>query len=332
VVRGGKKLGGEQGAALIVVLWIFIFLFVVAFDFSVSVRDEATATQRFSDDAQGYYLALAAFEQGLYEMMHESSGATLEDAKRRGDLYDGEWREETRGDSIYRIRFIDEGGKINLNRVDESLLRRIFTHIGIEEPRLTILVDSIMDWRDPDDLHRLNGAENDYYRSLTPSYTAKNGLFDTVEDLLWVRGMTPEVFYGRAAAGDGAQSVPLKAIFTVDSPIDRVNLRTAPAEVIHALVGMPLEKARGFVEERKKLSDKTIGDLLPLLGIGAGDAMLRMFVFANPAVISLEAEGRPLNSPSARRVKGIVRTAGGGRRYELVRWLDREFALSQIEP
>ena len=32
--------------------------------------------------------------------------------------------------------------------------------------------------------------------ALKPSYTAKNGPFDTVEDLLWVRGMTPELFYG----------------------------------------------------------------------------------------------------------------------------------------
>ena len=55
--QSAGQLGDQRGVALIVVLWIFIFLFVVAFDFSASVREEAAAAQRFSDETQGYYLA-----------------------------------------------------------------------------------------------------------------------------------------------------------------------------------------------------------------------------------------------------------------------------------
>jgi general secretion pathway protein K len=318
----------DQGVALIVVLWIFIFLFAVAFNFSVAVREEASAAHRFSDDTQGYYLALAGFQQGLYDLMHQAAGINLEEFKQKGDLYDGQWREEKLGGGAYRMRFIDEGGKININRVDEGILRRVLANLGVEEPRRTILVDSIMDWRDADDLHRVNGAENDYYRSLTPGYTAKNGPFDTVEDLLWVRGMSADLFFGQREvdAADGLRRVGMKEIFTVDSPIDRVNLRTASAEVIHALMGMPLDKARAFIEERQKLSDKSIGDLLRLLGIGAQDAMLRMFVLTNPAVIALEAEGRQGDARFGRRVKGIVRTSGA-RGFELLRWVDRDVAV-----
>jgi hypothetical protein len=43
-------LSNQRGVALLVVLWIFIFLFVVAFDFSASVRDEASAAHRYGDD------------------------------------------------------------------------------------------------------------------------------------------------------------------------------------------------------------------------------------------------------------------------------------------
>ena len=241
------------------------------------------------------------------------------------------WHEEALGGGAFRVRWVDEGGKININRADEETLRRVFTNLGVEEPNKAILVDSIMDWRDPDDLHRASGAENEYYRSLTPPYTAKNGPFDTVEDLLWVRGMTAELFYGYGdAQGDraeNAQRAGLRAIFTVDSPIDRVNLRTASADVIHALTGIPLEKSRRFVDERKKLSDKTLADLLPLLGVGAGDAALQQFVFANPAVVTVEAEGRPAQSQLSRRVKGVVRAAGGGREFELMRWIDRDIGM-----
>lgn len=321
----------QRGVALLVVLWIFIFLLVVAFDFSASVREEATAAHRYSDETQGYYIALAGFERGVYEFLQQSTARDALATQKKADIFDGDWHEEALGGGAFRVRWVDEGGKININRADEETLRRVFTNLGIEEPNKAILVDSIMDWRDPDDLHRASGAENDYYRSLTPPYTAKNGPFDTVEDLLWVRGMTPELFYGYGdAQGDRAENTQragLREIFTVDSPIDRVNLRTASADVIHALTGIPLEKSRRFVDERKKLSDKTLADLLPLLGIGASDAALQQFVFANPAVVTVEAEGRPTESRLSRRVKGVVRAAGGGREFELMRWIDRDVGL-----
>jgi general secretion pathway protein K len=321
----------QRGVALLVVLWIFIFLLVVAFDFSTSVREEATAAHRYSDETQGYYIALAGFERGVYEFLQQSTGRDALGTQKKADIFDGDWNEEALGGGAFRVRWVDEGGKININRADEETLRRVFTNLGVEEPTKAVLVDSIMDWRDPDDLHRTSGAENEYYRSLNPSYTAKNGPFDTVEDLLWVRGMTPELFYGYGdAQGDraeNAQRAGLREIFTVDSPIDRVNLRTASADVIHALTGIPLEKSRRFVEERKKLSDKTLADLLPLLGVGANDAALQQFVFANPAVVTVEAEGRPAQSQLSRRVKGVVRAAGGGREFELMRWTDRDVGL-----
>ena len=320
----------QRGVALLIVLWIFIFLLVVAFDFSASVREEATAAHRYSEETQGYYIALAGFERGVYEFLQQSTGRDALGTQKKADIFDGDWHEEALGSGAFRVRWVDEGGKININRADEESLRRVFTNLGVEEPTKGILVDSIMDWRDPDDLHRMNGAENDYYRALKPSYTAKNGSFDTLEDLLWVRGMTPELFYGYRDTkdrGEKAERAGLREIFTVDSPIDRINLRTASAEVIHAVTGIPLEKTLRFVDERKKLSDKTLADLLPLLGIGANDAALQQFVFANPAVVTVEAEGRPTQSQLSRRVKGVVRAAGGGREFELVRWIDRDIRM-----
>ena len=321
---------GERGVALIVVLWIFIFLFVVAFEFSTAAREEASGAHRFNEEMEGYYLAVAGFERGLYTFLNQQSDAAAQPPAQKNDLFDGAWREENLGAGVFRVRLIDEGGKININRASEETLRRVFTHLGIEDARRGILVDSIMDWRDEDDLHRANGAENQHYLSLTPAYTVKNGPLDTVADLLWIRGMTRELFFGYSEAARSPDEPPrriaLRDIFTVDSPIDRVNLRTATAEIIHALTGIPLERCRAFVQERSKLAEKTLTDLLPLLGIGSGDAALQMFIFTNPSMVAVEAEGRSKDSRSPRRVTGIVRL-GGARGFELLRWLDRDTAL-----
>jgi len=328
------KLTDDGGVALIVVLWIFIFLFVVAFEFSTAAREEASGAHRFSDETQGYYLAVAGFERGLYDFLRQPTGgsAIQQQGQQKTDPFDGEWREENLGAGAFRVRLVDEGGKININRVNDETLRRVFTHLGIDAVQRDVLVDSIMDWRDPDDLHRANGAENDYYTSLSPAYTAKNGPLDSVAELLWIKGVARDLFFGlpeaTAPAPEKARGIALRDIFTVDSPIDRVNLRTASPEAIHALTGISLERCRKFADERKKLSEKTLGDLLPLLGIGAGDGMLQNFIFTNPSVVAVEAEGRPASSRLPRRVKGIVRL-GGARGFELMRWVDRDMPLPE---
>jgi hypothetical protein len=110
-------------------------------------------------------------------------------------------------------------------------------------------------------------------------------------------------------------------------PIDRINLRTAPADVIQAMTGLPFEKSRAIVEERKKLSERTLQDLLRLLGVAAGDAMVRQFVFVSPTVITIETAGREQEaSATERRIKAVVRVVQGSQGMLIVRWIDHDFS------
>jgi general secretion pathway protein K len=316
----------ERGLVLIAVLWVFMVFFVIALGFSSTVREEGLTAHRFAQESEDYYLALAGFQHGLYELLRPSSLPPQAGSSLSTSLLDEGCRKGSMGQGGYRVCVADEGGRVNLNRVDEQTLRQIFLHLGVEESLRAVLVDSIMDWRDNDHLHRLNGAENDYYLSLSPPYTARNGPFEAVEDLLWVRGVTPELFYG------SAKEVGLNEIFTVDSPMDRINLGAAPAEVIHAVLGLSLEASRKFEEDRKGLSQKTVADLLGLLGIASGDERQRQFVFVNPSVVTLKSEGFHDPSGGSLQVKGVVRLLGGGRGFELLRWVDRDWRVSSWKP
>jgi general secretion pathway protein K len=320
-----SRFSNEEGVALIAVLWVFIFLSVVAFDFTASVREEGMTANRFLEETDGYFLAMTGFEKGVYELLGQYSKA-MAGASHSVDLIDGEWREMNAGEGFYRVRMVDEWGKVNLNRANEETLRRIFANLDIEEPRRTILVDSILDWRDEDRLHRLNGAEDDYYLSLSPSYTARNGPFDLVDDLLWVRGMTHELFYGTKE--EGIERVGLKDIFTVDSQQEKVNLLTASAEVIHVLTGVSQQKSRSFTEERKKVSRKILPDLLGLLGLNMAEGPGRQFIINNPSVIMIEAAGYYPGLVSRHQIKGVVRFEVDGSGFELIRWVDRDTDIS----
>jgi len=56
--------------------------------------------------------------------------------------------------------------------------------------------DAIMDWIDEDDDPREYGAEYDYYQGLSSPYKPTNGPFNTVEELLLVRGVSPQLLFG----------------------------------------------------------------------------------------------------------------------------------------
>jgi len=133
------------------------------------------------------------------------------------------------GDGTALVSVEDEERKININRLvlangnapDEQRLavfRRLLDTLGIDSS----LADAVVDWTDNDDTPRVGGAESAYYLGLPYPYRAKNDLFDTVEELRLVRGVTPEVLD------------KLRPYVTVHSS-GKVNLNTAPREVLMSL-------------------------------------------------------------------------------------------------
>jgi general secretion pathway protein K len=100
-----------------------------------------------------------------------------------------------------------------------------------------IIVDSILDWKEAGDLHRLNGAKTDYYMSLSPPYRAKNAPLDRVEELLLIRGVTPELFHGTPATDKDPAQPGLADLFTTMSS-GTVNVNTASPTVLQAWLGL----------------------------------------------------------------------------------------------
>jgi len=104
--------------------------------------------------------------------------------------------------SPVRYGLTPETAKLDLNLAHEDQLRELIFAVV---PELTsnnqsidreALVQCLLDWREPGDTPRPKGAKSDYYRSLKPGYRPKLGRFDTVEELLLVKGFTGWVMYG----------------------------------------------------------------------------------------------------------------------------------------
>jgi len=98
----------------------------------------------------------------------------------------------------FRYGVTDEAGKLNLNAlVALDPTGKVAHDMLILLPNMTEeIADAIIDWIDADDTPRPNGAESDYYSGLSPSYQCKNGPLDTLDELLFVRGVTPQLLFG----------------------------------------------------------------------------------------------------------------------------------------
>ncbi len=99
-----------------------------------------------------------------------------------------------------RFGITDESAKLNLNTATPDQLLKLVSHAVGENDQVDpqIIVDAIIDWRDSDATPSGEdaGTEGEYYRSLEKPYRVKNAPLDTVEELLLVKGVTPEVLYG----------------------------------------------------------------------------------------------------------------------------------------
>jgi type II secretory pathway component PulK len=99
----------------------------------------------------------------------------------------------------YRFGVTDEAGKINLNGIlaldkgkGDVAKQMLMALPGMTDEAS----DSIIDWLDSDDTPRSAGAESDYYGAQSPPYQAKNGPLDSLEELLLVKGVTPQLLFG----------------------------------------------------------------------------------------------------------------------------------------
>ena len=73
---------------------------------------------------------------------------------------------------------------VEFDLLTDRQLQAVLDESGVDMDEAAAIADSIMDWRDSNDLHMLNGAEEDYYQDLDAPYSCKDGKFDSIGRVL----------------------------------------------------------------------------------------------------------------------------------------------------
>ena len=243
----------SRGSVLIIVLWSLFFLAMLAVAVHAYVMPNAELSNKLMGKAQMRYFANAGVERAIFEVENDDT-----------ELYDGLHDSWSRNDAVFNHGTIDGGmfsaikdgaapgelpqygltdeeGKININKAPQQVLKNLFEKIArVEADEADAIADSIIDWRDEDDVAHKNGKENDYYRSLERPYDCKNSDFEVKEELLWVAGVTPEMFdkiqdhitvYGDGAVNVNTAGIPVLVTLGMAEELAEkvIHFRTVPS-------------------------------------------------------------------------------------------------------
>ncbi len=202
----GNFLKSDSGFVLLYVLWITVAVMALAFTLSRNGKEIMNIEE--------VYETRLALQNELYSLRK-----TLITFLHKGQMA---------GTSQITVGhckiFIDNANAfLPLNATNSDELYRLCTTIGIQDKRAAIIADSLMDWKDMDNIERPNGAEDNFYQALTPPYHCANTNFTSIDQLLLVRGIT------KAIAEKLSKYV---------TPYSReINFNYAPPPVIYAVCG-----------------------------------------------------------------------------------------------
>lgn len=244
---------------MLLALLFVVLLSAIVTDFMYKIQVEASLVSSSNSDHDAYLAAKSGVATAM-SILHADRISNIEESVDVGGIYDGldeSWAQSSDvssyNDDVVNITITDEYGKINLNalifesseggaeevhRALELVVRDVFMlYLGLEEDP----TDLILDWLDADSNGRELGAESDYYESLDPPFSCKNGPMDSIEELLLLPGITPEIYFGipskeerlneveLSAEEGGRQLIPLFELFTVHGhPEGKININTTP--------------------------------------------------------------------------------------------------------
>ncbi len=262
--------GDQRGMALVLALMAVSFLVAITVQLFSTVNWQMQAAGNMGDSIQLDTMTRSALNlarAALFADQKENNFDSLHDG---WHTMDPERIAGLMGTGKLTIEVEDLSGRLQVNALVFSgqdpaqkgqheerqrlLWERFLTSgkFAVEDnEKASALVDALHDWIDKGDEELLNGAESDYYQGLNPPYSAHNGPVSYPEELLLIRGMTPELFYGNE------KYLGLARFITVAGSDGKINLNSAPPELIQYLApGIDEEAAAKLVEFRQEIVNR----------------------------------------------------------------------------
>lgn len=280
---------------LILALWSLGILTAFATSLGYLVRQKATLLDRIEHRAQLWNAAWAGVEAARSAVKSDTD--TEVDSRADGWANPKMFKDVQFPDALMNVGFervinkkkirfwgvADEQGKLNLNKAEAPVLAALLRQItGLDSDGANAVAFAVVDWRDSDSSfgHPDFGAEDSDYGGLPKPYDAKDLPFETLDELLLVKGVNRDIF---------EKMKPYVTVFGSGA----VNINTTDQEVLSAL-GLPQTAAEKVIRHRDG------GDGEP----GSSDD--RIFISADTIVSDMNLDEPPLNEIERAAIESLI--------------------------
>ena len=228
----GPHRTGRSGFALLAVLWVIVGVAAMALAGSLAARTAIATAQNRVDHTRAAWRA-----EGCLEIAR----ATIETGLATGERSAATWNavdsvladsRDVRGAGC-DLTVRAAGAALDVNAAGAEQLRAVFRASGARAGQADSLTDAVLDWRDPDDIARPNGAESDWYTARDQLRPRNAGIADVAE-------------FGRIRGMSEVSGIDI--ILSVEP--GRVPLARAPLAVIASLPGFGDEAVARVAEMR----------------------------------------------------------------------------------
>ncbi len=239
-----RPLGDRNGMALVLTLLVVSLLTVVVLDFLRESRVRSALAAVYRDETKALFAARSGQETAKLILLEDAKSNISRDALTE------EWAQTAIpvpiDDNYAFVSIRDESGKVNVNHLTTSkgypderwdgIFRRLLKLLDLDPG----LAGAVVDWIDANQEVSGEGAEDGYYMSLKKPYHVKNAKFDSVDELLLVKGFSPKIM------------AKLRPHITVWSS-EKININTATPLTLMALDdAMTEEMVKGIIRMREK--------------------------------------------------------------------------------
>ncbi len=281
MLKALKILKGNRGIALLITISVTTILVAAALEYNRRARFAIISTAAVRDHLtmsnmadSGVYAAMAL----LVKDRSESDFDSLQEDWANPEKIDEILQEISFEKGKLSVTITDELSKIQVNALvlypdsrgfNQSqimLWDRLLRFIGNEEQLKedsdpVAIVNSVKDWLDSGDddaTSGLSGAEANYYEDLDPPYAVRNGPIPDLNELLLIKGITPELYYGKGETPGLSHHMTVHGMTlgagTAFNWPGRININTADLPVLAALLGIENEEmAQSLYDFRQEI-------------------------------------------------------------------------------
>ena len=238
----------QRGVALVLVMWLIAALTLVVVGATQWIRSDNRLNRALIDQAQQRSQAKGM----VFLLMRDMEAASRAGVYSGRGLFEAEYQV---GSDLFKLEARSITGLINLNRAPEELLVLLFRQaLDLDSQEATAMAHRFLDWREPSELKRLQGADLGDYQAAGLTFGPRGSRFLVIEDIMQVLGVTLEDYE------------KLKDLVTVlPTTAFGVNPAAAPAGVLKVLSTGDERLFDQLIEIQQDASQDITGRMFELL-------------------------------------------------------------------